>query len=200
MRTRCAGSSPAPAAARTGSTGHATVEAMIAGQVMHASARLGAALLRQSAGRLPRDRKASAAYGKWCSPSAGRPGPADAACRRRAPFPVDPAAWLARATAASHVQGQGKRRIDILREAEQRFPMTPDLAGDACRPCLHQLDRRDAGSRKLAEASPRRFDPDEPSALLVDARYRAICVQRISDGALATLQHAAEVAPGADAV
>ena len=110
-------------------------------------------------------------------------------------FAGDPAAWLARATAANYVQGQAAA-IEILREAERRFPndaRLPAMRADLA----YQLDRRDEVEEALERAKA--IDPDEPSALLVDARYRATVFSDL-DGALATLQHAAEVAPGADAV
>ena len=107
----------------------------------------------------------------------------------------DPAAWLARATAANYVQGQAAA-IDILREAERRFPADARLPA-ARADLAYQLDRRDEVEEALKRAKA--IDPDEPSALLVEARYKATVLSDL-DGALATLQHAAEVAPGSDAV
>ena len=168
------------------------VEAMIAGQ--QRNYREAAALFGKAQAGLPRDRKASAAYGKWFAQALADP---DRQTQPPPPgaFAGDPAAWLARATAASHVQGQAAA-IDILREAEQRFPddaRLPAMRADLA----YQLDRRDEVEEALKRAKA--IDPDEPSALLVDARYRATVFSDL-DGALATLRHAAEVAPGADAV
>jgi len=168
------------------------VEAMIAGQ----ERRYGeaAALFGKAEAGLPHDRKATAAYGKWFAESLADPD------RPRQPPPAgayadDPAAALARATAANFVLGPAEA-IDILREAERRFPNDARLL--AMRASLaYELDRRDEVEEALKRAKA--IDPDEPAALLVEGRYRATVFSDL-DSALAILEHAAEVAPGDDAV
>ena len=168
------------------------VEAMIAGQ--ERNYREAAVLFSKAQSGLPQDRRASAAYGKWFAQALADPD------RQTQPpsasvYANDPAAWLARATAANYVQGQAAA-IEILREAERRFPNDARLPA-ARADLAYQLDRRDEVEEALERAKA--IDPDEPSALLVEARYKATVFSDL-DGALTTLQQAAEVAPGSDAV
>ncbi|WP_245424317.1 FecR domain-containing protein [Sinorhizobium sp. BJ1] len=168
------------------------VEAMIAGleQRYGDASRLFAAALPA----LPRDRKASAIYGRWfaealANPDRQIPPPAEGA------YADDPTAALMRAAAASHALGPAEA-IEILRAAERRFPddaRLPAMRADLA----FELDRRDEVREALARAKA--IDPDEPAYLLTSARFRT-SVSSDLDGALVDLERAAEVAPGNDAV
>jgi tetratricopeptide (TPR) repeat protein len=168
------------------------VEAMIAGQERRY--REAAVLFGRAEAGLPRDRRATAAYGKWFAESLADPD------RPRQPPPAgafsdDPAAWLARATAANFVLGPAAA-IDILREAEKRFPHDASLPA-ARADLAYELDRRDEVKEALARANA--IDPDDPTAMLVEARYRSTVFSDL-DGALAILNRAVAVTPGADAI
>ncbi len=164
------------------------VEAMIAGQ--ETRYREAERLFAQAIPALPADRRATAAYGRWfaaalADPAANITPPAD---------PVsDPTAALAHATLVAHVDGTAAA-IDVLRQAERRFP------DDARLPAMRAsfafaLDRRDEVREALERA--RLLDPDDPSYLLMSARFRA-AVSSDLDGALADLRQAVRVAPGDD--
>lgn len=168
------------------------VEAMLAGQ----ERRYGeaAALFGKAQGGLSADRKATAVYGGWFAQSLAdpdhphKPPPAGA-------YAGDVTAALARATAVNFAEGPAAA-IEVLLAAERRFPSDarlPAMRADLA----YQLDRREMVDEALKRALA--LDPDEPSALLVQARYRATVFSDL-DGALAILRHAADVAPGADAV
>jgi Tfp pilus assembly protein PilF len=168
------------------------VRAMLAGLDLNyaEAARLFAAALPA----LPHDRKAVAAYGLWfarslAEPDKSVPPPSQAA------YADDAVSALARAKAVAHLNGQAEA-IDVLVAAEKRFP------GDARLAAMHaalamELDRRDEVKAALDRAG--RLDPDEPTYLLVLGRYKATIPSDLH-GALADLQHAAAVAPGADDV
>ncbi|MEY9103201.1 FecR domain-containing protein [Sinorhizobium fredii] len=168
------------------------VEAMIAGleQRYGDASRLFAAALPA----LPRNRKASAIYGRWFADALASPD-------RQVPPPGEGAdgddvtAALMRAAAASHTLGP-TGAIEILRAAERRFPddaRLPAMRADLA----FELDRRDEVREALARAKA--LDPDEPAYLLANARFRA-SVSSDLDGALVDLKRAAEMAPGNDAV
>ncbi|AUX79728.1 FecR domain-containing protein [Sinorhizobium fredii] len=164
------------------------VEAMIAGleQRYGDANRLFAAALPA----LPRNRRASAIYGRWFAaalenPDGEAPPPAVGA------FADDPTI----AEATSHTLGPAEG-IEVLRAAEQRF------RDDARLPVMRanlafELDRRDEVREALARAGA--IDPDEPAYLLMKARFRA-SVSSDLDGALSDLKRAAQIAPGDDAV
>lgn len=168
------------------------VEAMLAGQARRYDE--AAVLFGKAQGGLSADRKATAAYGKWFAQSLADPD------HRHSPPPAgayagDVSAALARATALNFVEGPAAA-IDVLLAAERRFPddaRLPAMRADLA----YQLDRRDMVEEALHRALA--LDPDEPSALLVQARYKTTVFSDL-DGALAILEHAVEVAPGADAV
>jgi tetratricopeptide (TPR) repeat protein len=177
----------APDAART-----KLVKALLAGQDLRYAA--AAHLFAEALPELPRDRQAVAAYGLWFAKSLAEP-------KRAFPPPLtglysdDAAAWMARAAAEAHLEGQASA-IEILREAEKRFPL------DARLPAMHaslafELDRRDEARAALERA--KRLDPDEPSYLLTSAQFKTSVASDL-DGALADLRHAAAIAPGADDV
>jgi tetratricopeptide (TPR) repeat protein len=168
------------------------VEAMLAGQEMqYAKA---AALFAEALPGLPRNRKATAAYGLWfarslAEPSRAFPPPSEAA------YADDPTAALARADAAAYLRGQAEA-LEVIRQAERRFP------GDARLPAARaalalQLDRRDEVKEALARA--RAIDPDDPGHLLTSAQFKTTVSSDV-DGALADLQHAIAVAPGDSAI
>ncbi len=164
------------------------VEAMIAGQ--ETRYREAERLFAQAIPALPADRRATAAYGRWfaaalADPAANITPPAD---------PVsDPTAALAHATLVAHVDGTAAA-IDVLRQAERRFP--DDARLPAMRASLaFALDRRDEVREALERA--RLLDPDDPTYLLMSARFRA-AVSSDLDGALADLRQAVRVAPGDD--
>jgi tetratricopeptide (TPR) repeat protein len=143
---------------------------------------------------LDRSRQATAAYGRWFARSLANPD------RNEPPpdenlYADEPAAAIARAIVASFVEGQA-RAIEILREAEGRFP--DEAALPAARAgYAFELDRREEFHEALARA--RALDPDNPAVLLASARYRAD-IESDLDGALAELQRSAEIAPGDDAI
>ena len=168
------------------------VEAMIAGQ----STRYDEAirLFRRALPHLSGERRTMARYGEWIAISLKDP---DAKVRtpslNRTPMTAGEA--LAQATVVAHMQGQVEA-IEILKRAERRFP--DEAALPAMRASLaYELDRRDEVREALARA--RSIDPDDPSHLLVSARFRATVSSDI-DGALEDLRHAAAAAPGDDAV
>ncbi|PDT53385.1 MULTISPECIES: FecR domain-containing protein [Sinorhizobium] len=168
------------------------VEAMIAGleQRYGDANRLFAAALPA----LPRNRRASAIYGRWfaeslAEPDRDRPPPADNV------YSDDPTTALMRAATVSHALGAAEA-IEILKAAERRFP------NDARLPAMRadlafQLDRRNEVKDALARASA--IDPNEPAYLLANARFRA-SISSDLDGALRDLKHAAKIAPGNDAI
>lgn len=168
------------------------VEAMLAGLDTHyaEAARLFAAALPA----LSHDRKAVAAYGLWfarslAEPDKSIPPPSQAA------YADDVISALAQAKAIAHLKGQADA-IAVLVAAEKRFP------DDARLWAMHaalamELDRRDEVKAALDRAG--QLDPDEPSYLLILGRYKA-AISSDLNGALADLQHAAAVAPGADDV
>lgn len=168
------------------------IEATIAGQEMQyeKAARLFAEALPQ----LPGNRKAAAAYGLWFARSMLEPDralpPPDPAR-----FGNDPVAAIAHAEAVAHLEGPAKA-IEVLAAAERRFPDDARLPA-ARAGFAFMLDRRDEVKEALARAQS--LDPDDPSALLTSAQFRA-SVSSDVDGALADLQHAAAVAPGSSAV
>lgn len=167
------------------------VEALIAGQEMryHDAERL----FGQALPRLPRDRMATAAYGRWfadalANPETQLPPPS------ASDFANDPNAVIAQLAALEHIGGTAEA-IDFLRQAEKRFP------NDARLPAMRaglafELDRRDEAREALERA--RAIDPDEPTYLLQSARFRA-SVSSDLDGALTDLRRAVEIAPGDDA-
>ncbi|MBD9372457.1 FecR domain-containing protein [Rhizobium sp. ARZ01] len=167
------------------------VEAMIAGQELRYQE--AERLFTEALPDLPASRKATAAYGRWFAAALADPN------RETSPppegaFASDPAAVIARATALAHVGGTAAA-IDLLRQAEKRFP--DDARLPAMRAGLaYELDRRDEVREALDRA--RRLDPDDPTLLLISARSRAT-VSSDLDGALADLRRAVEIAPGADA-
>ncbi|WP_246752875.1 FecR domain-containing protein [Sinorhizobium sp. BG8] len=168
------------------------VEAMIAGQELrYAEA---ARLFAEAAPSLPRNRRAAAAYGRWFAESLADPD-GHATPPSEGAYGDDPTAALARAIAVFFTRGQVEA-IEILREAEKRFPedaRLPAMRADLA----FQLDRREEVQEALARA--RAIDPDDASSLLISARYRT-SVSSDLDGALKELTRAAEVAPGSDAV
>jgi Tfp pilus assembly protein PilF len=168
------------------------VEAMLAGQEMHYAKAAG--LFAEALPGLPRDRRATAAYGLWFARSLAEPD-------RAVPPPSvsayadDPAAVLARAYAVAHLEGSAEA-IKILAEAEKRFP------GDARLPAARaafalDLDRRDEVKEALARA--RALDPDDPGQLLTSAQFKTVVSSDV-DGALADLRHAAAIVPGDSAI
>lgn len=168
------------------------VEAIIAGleQRYDEAGRLFAAALPA----LPRNRTASAAYGRWLAEALANPDretpPAPSAA-----YADDPTAALMRAAAASHALGPAEA-IEILRAAERRFPddaRLPAMRADLA----FQLDRRDEVKEALARAKA--LDPDDPAYLLTNARFRALVYSDL-DGALVDLTRAAEIAPGDDVI
>lgn len=168
------------------------VEAMLAGLDTHyaEAARLFAAALPA----LSHDRKAVAAYGLWfarslAEPDKSIPPPSQAA------YADDVISALAQAKAIAHLKGQADA-IAVLVAAEKRFPDDARLAAMHAALAM-ELDRRDEVKAALDRA--RRLDPDEPTYLLILGRYKATISSDL-DGALADLQHAAAVAPGADDV
>jgi tetratricopeptide (TPR) repeat protein len=168
------------------------VEAMIAGEERRY--REAAVLFGRAKPGLMQDRRATAAYGEWFAASLADPDhphrpPAAGA------YAYDPAAWLARATAVNFVSGPAEA-IAVLREAEKRFPNDARLPA-ARADLAYQLDRRDEVVEALARAKA--IDPDEPTALLTQARYRSTVFSDL-DGALAILEQAAELTPGSDAI
>lgn len=168
------------------------VEAMIAGQELRYPE--AARLFAEALPGLPADRKASATYGRWFAATLADPDSKASPPPENA-FAADPAAVIARATALAHVGGT-TAAIDLLREAEKRFPNDARLP--AMRAGLaYELDRRDEVREALERA--RGLDPDDPTLLLISARSRAT-VSSDLDSALADLRRAAEVAPGADAI
>lgn len=167
------------------------VEAMIAGQELRY--RDAAALFDVALPALPRDRRATAAYGRWYARALADPD-SNPVPPHYAAYADDPAAALAEATAVAHLSGQAEA-IEVLRAAEGRFP------GDARLPAMraslaYELDQRGEVREALDRAAA--IDPDEPAFLLAKARFRAT-VSSDLDGALADLKRAVEVAPGADA-
>ncbi|OAP36872.1 UDP-N-acetylglucosamine-peptide N-acetylglucosaminyltransferase [Sinorhizobium glycinis] len=168
------------------------VEAMIAGLERRYgdASRLFAAALPA----LPRNRRASAIYGRWFAETLAHPD-RQAPPPREGAYADDPTAALMQATAASHAVGPAEA-IEILRAAERRYPedaRLPAMRADLA----FQLDRRDEVKEALARAKA--LDPDETAYLLSNARFRA-SVSSDLDGALADLKRATEVAPGDDAV
>lgn len=168
------------------------VEAMLAGQEMrYAEA---AALFAEALPGVPRDRKATAAYGLWfarslAEPARAFPPPAETA------YADDPTAALARADATAYLKGQAEA-LAVIRAAEKRFP--DDARLPAARAALAlQLDRRDEVKEALARA--RAIDPDDPSHLLTSAQFKVTVASDV-DGALEDLQHAVAVAPGDSAI
>lgn len=180
---------PLPAALEARAT---LVEAMIAGQAMRYDEAV--LLFRKALPGLSGERLATARYGEWIAASLKDP---DAAL---APpsldrVPASAGEAVAQATVVAHMRGQAEA-IALLETAERRFP--DDAGLPAMRAGLaFELDRRDEVRAALARA--RAIDPDEPSYLLMSARFRAT-VSSDLDGALADLTRAAEIAPGDDAV
>lgn len=180
---------PLPAALEARAT---LVEAMIAGQAMRYDEAI--LLFRKALPGLSGERRTTARYGEWIAASLKDP---DAAL---APPSLDgtPATAgeaIAQATVVAHMRSQAEA-IALLEKAERRFP--DDASLPAMRASLaFELDRRDEVQAALDRA--RAIDPDDPSYLLMSARFRAT-VSSDLDGALADLMHAAEVSPGDDAV
>lgn len=168
------------------------VEAMLAGQQMHYAK--AAALFAEALPGVPRDRKATAAYGLWfarslAEPTRAFPPPNEAA------YADDPTAALARADATAYLKGQAEA-IEVIKAAEKRFP--DDARLPAARASLAlQLDRRDEVKEALARVKA--IDPDDPGHLLTSAQFKTTVSSDV-DGALADLQHAVAVAPGDSAI
>jgi Tfp pilus assembly protein PilF len=168
------------------------VEAMLAGQQMHYAKAAG--LFAEALPGVPRDRKATAAYGLWFARSLAEPTrafpPPNAAA-----YADDPTAALALADATAYLKGQAEA-IEVIRTAENRFP--DDARLPAARASLAlQLDRRDEVREALARAKA--IDPDDPTQLLTSAQFRNVVSSDV-DGALADLQHAIAIAPGDSAI
>jgi Tfp pilus assembly protein PilF len=168
------------------------VEAMLAGQEMHYAKAAG--LFAEALPGVPRDRKATAAYGLWFARSLAEPTrafpPPNAAA-----YADDPTAALAQADATAYLKGQAEA-IEVIRAAENRFP--DDARLPAARASLAlQLDRRDEVSEALARAKA--IDPDDPGHLLTSAQFKTMVSSDV-DGALAELQHAVVVTPGDSAI
>ena len=168
------------------------VEAMLAGlEMRYADA---AGLFAEALPALPRDNKATAAYGLWyarslAEPTRAFPPPSDGA------YADDPTAALARVDATAYLKGQAEA-LEAIKEAEKRFP--GDVRFPAARAALAlQLDRRDEVRDALARAKA--IDPDDPGHLLTSAQFRNTVSSDV-DGALADLQHAVAVAPGESAI
>ncbi|MFT2214713.1 FecR domain-containing protein [Rhizobium giardinii] len=168
------------------------VEAMIAGQGMHYAE--AERLFSEALPHLPPSQKATAAYGRWFATSLAEPDRQVPPPSGR-PYAVDAAAAMAEATVVAHMQGQAEA-IEVLRKAERRFPYDARLP--AMRAGLaYELDRRDEIREALERA--RSLDPQEPTYLLTNARFRSTLSSDL-DGALVDLNAAAAVAPGADDV
>ncbi|MDQ0318527.1 Tfp pilus assembly protein PilF [Pararhizobium capsulatum DSM 1112] len=168
------------------------VEAMIAGDDLRYEQ--AANLFRAAMPGLSRDRRASAAYGLWFAEALANPD-------RQLPPPNiasyddSPVAILAQASVIANDRGMAAA-IDFLKAAEKRFPDDARLP-TAIAGLAFELDRRDEVREALARALA--LDPDSPAALLTSARFRT-AIDSDLDGALAELEHAVKVAPGADAV
>lgn len=168
------------------------VEAMLAGQEMHYAK--AAELFAEALPALPRDRKATAAYGLWfarslAEPARAFPPPDDGA------YADDPTAALARADATAYLEGQAEA-IEVISAAEKRFPSDARLPAARAALAL-QLDRREEVKAALARA--RALDPDDPGHLLTSAQFKTTVSSDV-DGALADLEHAVAVAPGESAI
>lgn len=168
------------------------VEAMIAGQAMRYAEAV--RLFAEALPGLSDERRAIARYGRWIAGSLADPD----AAGDPPPFegtPASAAEAIAQATVVAHMRGQAEA-IDLLKAAERRHP--DDARLPAMRAALaFELDRR-AEVREALERA-RALDPDDPSYLLANARFRAT-VSSDLDGALADLERAVEVSPGADDV
>ena len=168
------------------------VEAMIAGQSTHYAEAI--RLFREAQPHLSGERRTMARYGEWIAISLKDP---DAKVKTPAlnRTPMTAGEAIAQATVVAHMQGQVEA-IEILKRAEQRFP--DEVRLPAMRASLaYEIDRRDEVREALARA--RAIDPDDPSHLLVSARFRATVSSEL-DGALADLKQAVDAAPGDDAV
>jgi Tfp pilus assembly protein PilF len=168
------------------------VEAMIAGQELRYEE--ASRLFSQALPGLSGESRTTAIYSRWFADALADPkndtsppglsGKAGTASEA-----------MARASIVSHLQGQ-REAIELLAAAENQFP--DDARLPAMRASLaYELDLRDDVRAALERA--RTIDPDEPSYLLMNARFRAT-VSSDLDGALADLMRAVEIAPGADDV
>jgi tetratricopeptide (TPR) repeat protein len=168
------------------------VEAMIAGQSMQYEEAV--RLFDKALPRLLGERRTMAKYGAWIAASLENPD-LKAGLPTLARQPATASEAAAQATVIAHMNGQAPA-IDILRQAEKRFPEEAGLPAMRAGLAL-ELDRRDEVREALARA--RAIDPEDPAYLLINARFRAT-VSSDLDGALADLALASEVAPGDDVV
>lgn len=180
---------PLPAALEARAT---LVEAMIAGQATQYTDAI--RLFRKAMPHLSGERRTMAQYGEWIALSLEDPD-TSAKSPALARTPKTAGEAIAAATVIANLQGDVEA-IEYLRGIERRFPK--EAALPAMRASIaYQLDRRDEVREALARAEA--IDPDDPSHLLVSARFRATVSSDI-DGALADLDRAVKAAPGDDAV
>ncbi|PPJ47710.1 tetratricopeptide repeat protein [Rhizobium sp. KAs_5_22] len=148
-------------------------------------------LFGSAGAHLDQRRRDIADYGRYYARSLANPNRLEPQPRRMS----SPYGALMQAYAAGFLKDI-RAAIDVIKEAERRFPKDPALPAYRAQLALLLNDReqvREAIDKSLA------LDPSEPTALEARANYRA-GVESDLDGALADLEAALKVAPGSTSI
>lgn len=148
-------------------------------------------LFGSAGAHLDQRRRDIADYGRYYARSLANPNRLEPQPRRMS----SPYGALMQAYAAGFLKDI-RAAIDVIKEAERRFPKDPALPAYRAQLALLLNDReqvREAIDRSLA------LDPSEPTALEARANYRA-GVESDLDGALADLEAALKIAPGSTTI
>lgn len=148
-------------------------------------------LFGSAGAHLDQRRRDIADYGRYYARSLANPNRLEPQPRRMS----SPYGALMQAYAAGFLKDI-RAAIDVIKEAERRFPKDPALPAYRAQLALLLNDReqvREAIDRSLA------LDPSEPTALEARANYRA-GVESDLDGALSDLEAALKVAPGSTTI
>ena len=166
------------------------VAALLAG----AGQRFGEAaqLFAKAAPRLDPERRAIALYGGYFARALAFPDRVEAPPRLAG---SGPRAALAAAWTAGFLENIDAA-IDVIADAERRFPHDPTLPAVRAQLAL-LLDDREQVHEAIERALV--LDPEEPTALEARANYRA-GIEGDLDGALADLKSAAEISPGTTSI
>ncbi|SSC65268.1 unnamed protein product [Ciceribacter selenitireducens ATCC BAA-1503] len=144
-------------------------------------------LFERAGRRLDARRRDVASYGRYYARSLANPNRAEPQPRPAS----SPYGALLQAYAAGFLKDI-RAAIDVIKEAERRYPDDPALPAYRAQLALLLNDRdqvREAIDRSLS------LDPSEPTALEARANYRGGFESDL-DGALADLQAAVKIAPG----